>query len=281
MAFINRISVLAMLVAAGHAGGDDGDLLKAAQEAFRQGQAQKALALANQAIGRTPTDPRCYLVRGQIQEGLEKYQDAIADCTKALALDPKTADAFQQRGSAHFKLGKIAESITDFDSFLQLQPKRKASHWQRGISYYYAGRFDEGRQQFEGYQTYDSNDVENAVWRYLCMARTLGVAKARAQLLKIGKDERVPMKEIYELFAGRLKPADILAAAQAEQPPPEKLNRHLFYAHLYLGLYYESEGDKKRALEHLTVAAEKHRIGHYMWDVARVHRDLLKKELSK
>jgi hypothetical protein len=58
---------------------------------------------------------------------------------------------------------------------------------------------------------------------------------------------------------------------------PDKLTQQLFYAHLYLGLYYETEGNKQLALEHVTKAADNHRITHYMWDVARVHRDILRK----
>jgi lipoprotein NlpI len=125
------------------------------------------------------------------------------------------------------------------------------------------------------------NDVENAVWHYLCVARASGVEKARASLLKIGKDRRVPMMEVYDLFAGKAKPADVLTAARAGKPPRELLNQQLFYAHLYLGLYYETLGDKKQTLEHLQQAANEHRIGHYMWDVARVHRDLLEKAVKK
>ena len=209
-----------------------------------------------------------------------QYKKAIELLDKAIAKDPKAAAAYQLRGLTHFKLGNIAGSIADFDKFIDLEPARKAGHWQRGISYYYAGRYDDGMRQFEGYQTVDSNDVENAVWRYLCMARKDGVKKARADMLKIGKDARVPMKEIYELFSGRLKPADVLEAAKAGKPDKEQLNSRLFYAHLYLGLYYETEGDAKKALEHLAIAAD-HRIGHYMWDVARVHRDLLRKAAKK
>ena len=62
---------------------------------------------------------------------------------------------------------------------------------------------------------------------------------------------------------------------------PERLNEQLFYAHLYIGLYFETEGNKKKALEHIAIAAGDHPIGHYMWDVARVHRDLLRKERKK
>jgi lipoprotein NlpI len=105
----------------------------------------------------------------------------------------------------------------------------------------------------------------------------MGVDKARAALLKIGNDQRVPMMKIYALYGGQARPEEVLTAATVGNPPPERLNEQLFYAHLYLGLYYEVAGDKKLALKHLTEAAEKHKIGHYMWDVAHVHVDLLHK----
>jgi lipoprotein NlpI len=205
----------------------------------------------------------------------------VADFSKAVALDPKLAEAYDRRGSERFKLGQVKESLKDFDRFLELQPKAKPAHWKRGIALYYAGRFAEGREQFEGYEKVDTNDVENAVWHFLCAARVDGVEKARAGLLKIGKDRRVPMTEVYDLFAGKAKPADVLEAAQAGDPPAERLNAQLFYAHLYLGLYAEAIGNPKLALEHLSQAADKHKIGHYMWDVSRVGRDRLKKELEK
>jgi lipoprotein NlpI len=124
----------------------------------------------------------------------------------------------------------------------------------------------------------DTNDVENAVWHFLCVARKDGLAKARTSLLKIGKDKRVPMMQVYDLYRGALKPADVLAAAEAGEVAPPERRQRLFYAHLYLGLYYDATGDRKRALGHITEAAGKYRIPHYMGDVARVHEALLRKE---
>src|SRR5262249_31316097 len=151
-------------------------------------------------------------------------------------------------------------------------------HWKRGITCYYLGKFDEGKKQFEGYEKVDTNDVENAVWHFLCAARATNVEKARAGMLKIGKDERVPMMQVYDLYLGKAKPEEVLAAVKEGDPKGDKLTERLFYAHLYLGLYYEVQGDKKLALEHLTKATDDYKIGHYMWDVAHVHRDLLKKD---
>ena len=48
-----------------------------------------------------------------------------------------------------------------------------------------------------------------------------------------------------------------------------------------LGLYHEAMGDKKLALEHMIKAADDYPVGGYMWDVARVHRDLRRIEAGK
>jgi lipoprotein NlpI len=254
------------------------ELVADAQMLAARGQIKEALTTVSKAIALDPKNYNAYALRGSLYDAQRKLEEALADYSKVIALDPEAADAYSRRGGVHFKMGHIKESIADFDKQIQLKPSDKAGHWRRGISYYYAGRYDDGRKQFEGYEAVDTNDVENAVWHFLCLARSQGVAKARKALLKIGKDSRVPMAEVYALFAGKAKPADVLAAAKKGAGDKAALRRpQLFYAHLYLGLYYEVTGDQKAAREHMTKAAEDYRIGHYMGDVARVHLALLKK----
>jgi len=69
--------------------------------------------------------------------------------------------------------------------------------WQRGIALYYAGRYDDCRKQFEAHRTVNPDVVENAAWHFLCVARADSVAAARAALLPVGPDRRVPMHEVY------------------------------------------------------------------------------------
>jgi lipoprotein NlpI len=246
------------------------ELLTKARVAWKNGQREEALRLATQAVEAAPQNGKARLARGIYHDGLRKHKEALGDFENVLRLDPNLVEVHHHRGCTHFKLGKIKESLADFDRYLSLRPNEKPGHWQRGITCYYASEYEEGRKQFEGYEKVDANDVENAVWRYLCMAKSAGVEKARSDILKIGKDRRVPMMEVYALFSGNAKPEDVLAAAKAGEPSPAELNERLFYAHLYLGLYHEAQGDKKLAKEHLT-QAESHPIDHYMWDVARVH----------
>lgn len=178
--------------------------------------------------------------------------------------------ALLDRAVADFEAGRIAESVAGFDALVKARPDIAPELWQRGIALYYAGRYGDCRAQFEQHRTVNPNDVENAAWHFLCVARVESAAKARAALLPVGPDARVPMRQVYEMFRGTLTPAQVLQAAGA-QPSGR------FYAELYLGLYYEAIGDAPRALEHITSAAADRfaDAGGYMHTVAKVHLALL------
>ena len=256
--------------------GSVNDLLSQARSAYRSGDAARALTLATRAVELDPQNPQSFLVRGQLHEMQGRHRQAIADYDAVVKLDPKAAEAYNRRGGEHFKLGHIEASIADFDRAIELNPGQEPYHWQRGISYYYAGLYREGRAQFQSHQQVNANDVENAVWHFLCGARLEGVSKARQSLLNIEGDRRVPMMEVYRLFKGEGTIDDVMRAARAGDSDPEARNRQLFYAHLYLGLYHEALGDESEARRNLVLAAERYPVKHYMGDVARVHADRLR-----
>jgi lipoprotein NlpI len=201
-----------------------------------------------------------------------EHERAIARLSEAIKTEPMTALPWYLRGQENFRAGKPVESVADFDKYIQLQPQAANQQWERGISCYYAGDFAKGAKQFEDYQKFHDQDVENSVWRYLCVARTSGVEKARTTLLPIASDPRVPMMQIFELYQGKLKPDDVLAAANNNPPHREAHNQRLFYAHLYIGLWHEAAGNMEAAKKNI-FEAEKHKVAHYMWDVAHVHAE--------
>ncbi len=253
------------------------DLLSQARSAYQMGDSERALSLASQAIERNPQNPKSFYVRGWIHEMKRRHRQAIADYDEVVKLDPMAVEVYNRRGSEHFKLGRIEASIADFEKAIELDPKQEPYHWQRGISYYYAGRFQQGRDQFESHQRVNSNDVENAVWHFLCAARLKGVSQARPSILKIKRDSRVPMMEVYRLFIGEGTVEEVMNAARGSESDPDVRKRHLFYANLYLGLYHEAMGDEAQAREHIFLAADRYPLDHYMGDVARVHAEILRR----
>lgn len=193
--------------------------------------------------------------------------------TAAIESGGGSAALYNRRGEANFRAGSIDASISDFDRAIQLEPRLAPHHWQRGISLYYAGRFEDGYKQFELHQTVNPSDVENGVWHFLCRARTNGIEDARAHMLPISGDPRVPMAEIWTLFQGKGTVEDVFAAAQRDNGGV--VHDQLFYAHLYVGLYYEALDQGAKASEHIRKAAEAPGATHYMGDVARVHARML------
>ncbi|MFP6572944.1 MAG: hypothetical protein VB674_10055 [Vicinamibacterales bacterium] len=174
-----------------------------------------------------------------------------------------------------FSAGRLAESVSGFDEVATLVPSVAPQLWQRGIALYYVGRYLDCREMFEAHRMVNPNDVENAAWHFLCVARQESLTAARAALLPVGPDSRLPMTEIYQMFRNELSPDGVMEIAQ--RAPSRGRERALFYAHFYVGLYYEAIGSDTKAREHLVSAADDTYapVGGYMHTVARVHVDQL------
>ncbi|MCE2541420.1 MAG: hypothetical protein J4G16_13895 [Acidobacteria bacterium] len=193
-------------------------------------------------------------------------------CAGAAAQNPR---AVLDRAVGDFAAGRLAAAAAGFDEVAALVPRAAPQLWQRGIALYYVGRYQDCREQFESHRLVNPNDVENAAWHFLCVARADSPAAALEALLPVGPDSRAPMREIYEMFRRELTPEEVLAAG--ERAAARGRGSGLFFAHLYVGLYHEALGNDADARVHLEAAADERYApaGGYMHMVARVHVDHL------
>lgn len=170
------------------------------------------------------------------------------------------------RAVEQFEAGQFAPSAATFDELAKAIPDQAPQLWQRGIVLYYAGRYADCRRQFESHRTVNPDDVENAAWHFLCVAREQGPERAKTALLPVGPDSRAPMSEVYQMFRGVTTPDQVLRAAGSNTSGQ-------FYAHLYVALYSEALGKNEAAREHIDIAASERYagVGGYMHMVARVH----------
>lgn len=247
------------------------DVRDRVMEIWRKGDHTNALAEASAAITASPREARLWHLRAQMRALLRDHTNAVADLNAALKLEPDSTFLIRERAVENFRLARFEDSVADFDRMNELLPAVAPQNWQRGIALYYAGRFTEGRKQFELHQTVNPADVENAAWHFLCTAREQGPEVARKKLLPISGDTRVPMRQIHDLFAGKASPEDVLIAARANDTSPAGQRYQNFYAHLYLGLYFEAIADEGQARHHILAAAPLGAPDDYMSDVARVH----------
>jgi lipoprotein NlpI len=164
-----------------------------------------------------------------------------------------------------FAEGRIEASLEKFDRLAELVPDVAPLLWQRGIALYELGRYRECAAQFASHYTVNPTDAENAAWHFLCVARAESPARARESLLRAGPDPRVMRMEILSMLRGTRTPEDVMTDAFVLIAE--------FYAHLYVGLYYEATGNPEAALPHLTAAASERyqAYGGFMNVVAQVH----------
>lgn len=183
-----------------------------------------------------------------------------------LLLAGQDVRAIMDGAVADFRAGRVEASLRGFDRVAALSPADAPYLWQRGIAQYYAGKFRDCRDMFASHRTVNPDDVENAVWHFLCVARAESPEAARRQMLPVGPDSRVPMREVYQMFMGRMTAAQVMKAAGVDASAQ-------FFARLYVGLYLEATGDRAAGRVQIEIAAEDRyaRAGGYMHDVARVH----------
>ena len=270
---------LVVLSASMHASAADS--LLDAERAYKAKDYAKAAELAGAAAKADPKNAEALQLLGSAQLGLRDNAAAVETFTALLKLDAKDSGARDRRGDAYLKLGKFAEAVADYDAFLKDKPKFAPEHWRRGIALYYAGKFDDGVKQFETHKTVNPEDVENAAWHYLCNVKVAGKEKSQKALIDVTQDTRVPMAEIQKLYAGKLKPEDVLAAAEKTKADTALGTSARFYANLYVALWYDGEVDAKKVRTHLTEAVEKYKIADYMWDVGHAHLEMLKAKEKK
>lgn len=194
-------------------------------------------------------------------------ENDLSKCNKRLRISPFDPRIYIYRGMIYFKLGRLLESLQDFNKAEELNPQLTPYLWQRGISYYYLGKYAKGARQFELDLSVNSQDVEETLWHYLCIAQLENSLSARECLLPVRYDLPFFMRQIYRLFAGKSSVEILLHTVNAHDI------RDLFYINLYLGLYYEAQKDQKNSTFYINKAIDC-KIDDYMWYLAYLHRQL-------
>lgn len=210
------------------------------------------------------------------------FSQQIATADAALAKDPQLVQAYSARGDARLFLGDFRGAVSDFEKMISLDPSLDAPHWRLGIAYYFAGDFVKSARQFEKYHAYDGRDRENGIWKFLAQAKTDGIEKARAGMLAYTRFDREPFPSLYEMFAGKKTPDEVLAEVAKKGLAADETVQ--FFANYYCGLEEDLRGHRARALELLgkAVASRAGRDARggagYMWQVARLHWERLRAE---
>jgi len=239
-----------------------------------------AAAVLLLVVGVGGASPRLIVIPlSPIRAAVQRFAAATAVASTFLTIHPSpssSADASSlvQQGMAMFRAGDVAGSVAAFDAAVAKTPALRGVLWQRGLSLYYADRFDDCSQQFRGDVALNPRDAEEIVWTVLCDAqKTKDFAAASAGMPNVPDERRPIMREVLALFRGTSTPEALQRAGDAGG----KDSASYFYARLYLGLYYEAQGDKARAAAYVADAvgsgyARRSGGGDYMVALAKVYQ---------
>ncbi len=170
-----------------------------------------------------------------------------------------------------FGAGDMKNAAKLYDEILEVRPEIKPQLWQRGLALYYAEEFEKGVDQFDTHQTFNSQDVENSVWHMLCQSRLTSVDEARKGMIKIEQDTRIPMKQVFDMFAGAGTPQEVLDACGYEEGK-QRRDSSIYHGLLYVGLFHEMMGDQEASNESMKEAlGYKPHIAGLMGHVAEGH----------
>ncbi len=213
-------------------------------------------------------------VRGLTALGKADNAAAITAADAMIAKWPDDGVVARMAGDLYLRAGSVEPATQQFNRYVKEQPGQLPYLWQRGISLYFTGDYDEATEQFEVHRTVNPNDVENAAWHFLCVAKSQSVEKAKQLVLPAPGDPRLPMKEVLEMLSSGDREA-VLARVDALPIGSDGRKSAAFYGDFYLGLYADALGEMKTAQKYLTRAA-KDAPHNYMGDVARVYAGYLK-----
>jgi lipoprotein NlpI len=196
---------------------------------------------------------------------------AVAEIAKRISeLSPARATLLQRSAELLYLSGHAEASLPLFNRVIELTPEQAPDNWQRGIALCTCGQFEAGAEQFKTHHEVNPDDVENSAWYFLCVAKTRGLEDARATVIPSRGDGRQPMMSVLEMLQGKIAPPDVLSAAAANTRPGPARNLAVFYARLYVGLYYDSLGDSAQAIRFLKESLSYESNG-YMAHTARVY----------
>lgn len=215
----------------------------------------------------------------------DHFKERLVFASKMIEQNPSSVRGWSLRGDIKVFLGDFKGAKYDYEKMIEIDSQLNISHWRLGIVYFYLEDFDRAAKQFEIYHNYDSVDRENGIWRFMSQFKNDGLANARRSLLKYEKDDRPPYPWLYEMFAGRLAPRDVFASIDKENYPPSYKIRVLFHAHFYVGIYLDMVEGKVEEAENLLRKAFENEYGRdtgtYMWQVAKIHYQLMLKRKKK
>ena len=124
-------------------------LLSEAEDALSDGRLQDAAGILNRAQGEDATDPRIYILGGQLGRRAGNPGAAIMALRRAVRLAPGLVLAHTELAQALELAGRPAEALEAYRQAYALDPDYPEANYSLGIALSQAGEQEESTRPFE------------------------------------------------------------------------------------------------------------------------------------
>jgi tetratricopeptide (TPR) repeat protein len=145
-----------------------------------KGQYDRAIQDFDQAIKLSPSNAGPFIARGDAFSNKNQYDRAIQDYDQAIKLNPNHPGTFVGRGNAFSAKGQFDRAIQDFDQAIKLQPDNYRAFYNRGLFYVGRGQFDRAIQDYD--QAIKLNPGNAPAFNSRCWARAIKGQQLEAAL---------------------------------------------------------------------------------------------------
>jgi tetratricopeptide (TPR) repeat protein len=107
-----------------------------------------ALENYDRAMKIAPDDPVVYDNRGTALESLGRHEEAIADFSRAIGLDPKDLSAYSNRATVYRTAKREDLAIADLTEVIRADPSNGLAYYDRGTAYELSGKPDKAMTDY-------------------------------------------------------------------------------------------------------------------------------------
>ena len=165
------------------------------------------------AIGLAPKRVSAYVYRAGTEDDLKAYDAAIADYTSAIALKPAITEFYSLRGFDYMNSKRYTEAEADFAFYVSVESNDSSGFFQLGFVQWAQGHLDQALASFENAHEQDKTFAYAVLWREIVQS-SAGKSDSTIRHDARRLDHDKWPNPIVDLFLGKIKPDEVLAAAE-------------------------------------------------------------------
>jgi tetratricopeptide (TPR) repeat protein len=114
-----------------------------------EGQREKALAHANEAVRLNPAESQCYEIQGLTLLQMGRFDEAVVALTQAVERDPDLSWLHGKLGTALLLRGQLDRAVVCFEKAVEVNPRRTQYYYWLGTGLYRQGKRGEAARVYK------------------------------------------------------------------------------------------------------------------------------------